>query len=116
MKKVQPDIVNVSRFFPRPGTRAEKMERFDDQEVNYRSQKLTELVRKLSLERNIRWLNWEGEVFVDEKGKNSSWIGRNFAYKPIAIRSNYDLFGKFVRIKVVKAYSTYLEAEVINES
>jgi len=66
------------------------------------------------LERNREWVGWEGEVLVDEVGKISgSWIGRNFAYKPIVVQSNSDLLGKIVKVKVVKAFSTYLKGELI---
>jgi len=113
VEDVQPDVVNVSKFFPRPNTPAEKMKHLDVNEVKDRSLRLTKLVRKIAFNKNEKWLKWEGKVLVDEKGKDSSWIGRNFAYKPIVIKSNENLFGRFVRAKIVKAYSTYLEAEVI---
>jgi tRNA A37 methylthiotransferase MiaB len=61
-------------------------------------------------------LNWRGEVLVDGKGKGSSWIGRNFAYKPIVIKIDNNLLGRFISAKVVKASSTYLEAEIISQS
>jgi tRNA A37 methylthiotransferase MiaB len=61
------------------------------------------------LERNQRWIGWTGEVLVDEKGKVAgSWIGRNFAYKPVTVKSSENLLGKTLRVKVVKAFSTYL--------
>jgi len=113
VEETQPDIVNISKFFARPNTPAEKMAQLDTGEVAERSRKLTELVRKISLKRNQRWLNWQGEIIVDEKGKGSSWIGRNFAYKPIVIKSNENLLGRFIQAQIVEAYSTYLEAEVI---
>jgi len=47
---------------------------------------------------------------VDEKGKvEGSWVGRNFAYKPIAIKSNDDLLGKTLKVKVVETLGTYLK-------
>ncbi|MCW4021436.1 MAG: radical SAM protein, partial [Candidatus Bathyarchaeota archaeon] len=112
VEKVQPDIVNISKFHPRPNTPAERMEQIDASEVKTRSRKLTKTVKKVSFNRNRRWLNWEGEILVDEKGKDSSWIGRNFAYKPIVIRNGGNLIGRFLRVRVVEAFSTYLEAEI----
>jgi MiaB-like tRNA modifying enzyme len=112
VEEVQPDIVNISKFFSRPHTPAGLMEPIDANEVKDRSRRLTKIARKTSLDRNRTWLNWEGQVFIDEKGRDSSWIGRNFAYKPIAIRSNEYLSGRFIQAKVVEAHPTYLEAEV----
>jgi threonylcarbamoyladenosine tRNA methylthiotransferase CDKAL1 len=113
---VKPDVVNVSKFFPRPRTLAEKMTlRVSASDVKERSKRLTDLVRRISSERNAAWMKWTGKILVDEKGKQSgSWIGRNFAYKPTVIKSeNESLIGKFVNIHVVKTFQTYLEAEIL---
>jgi tRNA A37 methylthiotransferase MiaB len=113
IKEVQPDIVNISKFFPRPRTPAEKMSQIDVLEIKARSRALAMLVRQVSLERNRRWLGWAGKILVDEKGKGRSWVGRNFAYKPVVVKSGRKLLGKFLNIKVVKVFSTYLEAEIM---
>jgi len=112
IKEVKPDIVNISRFFPRPNTPAEKMRQLNVKVIKSRSRRLSGIVRKISLERNREWIGWEGEILVDEKGKGLSWIGRNIAYKPIVIKSRENLMGRFLRVKVTKAFPTYLEAEV----
>ena len=113
VEEVKPDIVNISRFFPRPSTPAERMEQVDVEEVKGRSRVLTSLVKKLALEKNGKWVGWTGEILVDEKGKGQSWIGRNFAYKPIVIKDNNGLLGRFMNIRITRALSTYLEAETV---
>jgi len=115
IEETQPDIVNTSKFFPRPHTTAEKMKQHVPlREVSERSKKIAKLSKKISLEKNKEWINWKGEILVDEKGKiPNSWIGRNFAYKPIVVKSNDDLLGKFVNARVVKAFETYLEAKIL---
>jgi MiaB-like tRNA modifying enzyme len=113
VKETQPDIVNVSRFFPRPGTPAKKMEQLSHLVVKERSGKMASLAGEFSLERNRGWLGWEGRVLVDEVGKEAgSWVGRNFAYKPVVLRGDEDLFGRFVDVRVVRTFPTYLEAEM----
>jgi len=70
----------------------------------------------VALERNKRWVGWTGEILVDEVGKISgSWIGRNFAYKPIAVKS-VKLLGKTLQAKVKRAFSTHLEAEIVEQN
>ncbi len=115
VEEVKPDTVNISKFFPRPNTPAEKMRQHDAGGVKARSTELTRIVRRITFEQNERWLGWKGEILIDEKGRGASWIGRNFAYKPIVIKGNEDLLGKFVQAKVVKAFSTYLVAELACE-
>ncbi len=74
----------------------------------------TALAKKISLERNDLWLGWKGEILVDEIGKTpGSLVGRNFAYKPIAINGTNELLGKTVTVRVVKAFPTYLAGDVL---
>ncbi len=116
IEQVKPDIVNVSKFFSRPGTSAEKMESIvSASNVTERSKRLAELVRRISAEKNRAWMNWTGKILIDEKGKQpDSWIGRNFAYKPIVIKSKDEtLFGKFLNVRVVETFQTYLEAVIV---
>jgi len=117
IKEVNPDVVNISKFFARPRTAAENMNpKVPHAEVSERSRRMTHLVRRISLEKNRAWLNWKGRVFIDEHGKQpGTFIGRNFAYKPIVVKSESEsLFGTFVDVRVTKAFQTYLEAEIIN--
>jgi MiaB-like tRNA modifying enzyme len=115
IEKVKPDIVNVSKFYVRPHTTAAKMhgEFVKLGEIKRRSTAAATLVKRISLERNQHWNGWNGEILIDEKGKiPNSWIGRNYAYKPIAIKSNENLLGKTLRVKIVKAFSTYLSGTI----
>jgi MiaB-like tRNA modifying enzyme len=115
IKEVKPDIVNVSKFFARPGTIAAEMsDSVPKPEIKRRSAIAAELARTIAFEQNQRWIGWSGEIFVDEVGKASgSWVGRNFAYKPIIVKNRDNLLGKTVKVKVVRAFSTYLEAEKV---
>ncbi|MCX8154168.1 MAG: tRNA (N(6)-L-threonylcarbamoyladenosine(37)-C(2))-methylthiotransferase [Candidatus Bathyarchaeota archaeon] len=112
---VKPDVVNVSKFFPRPRTAAAAMQDafVDAAEVKWRSAEAAKLVKRIALEQNQRWIGWAGEVLVDEKGKvPGSWIGRNFAYKPVVIKSQENLLGKTLRVKITKAFFTHLMGEL----
>ncbi|MFB0501388.1 MAG: tRNA (N(6)-L-threonylcarbamoyladenosine(37)-C(2))-methylthiotransferase [Candidatus Bathyarchaeia archaeon] len=115
IKEVQPDIINISKFFPRPHTSAGKMKPFvHPREVKERSRRLAELSKRVSLERNRTWMDWEGRILVDEVGKKvSSWVGRNFVYKPVVVKTGEVLFGRFLAVRVVRVFSTYLEAEIV---
>ena len=118
IENVQPGIVNVSKFFARPKTTAADMHEdfVSSQEIKRRSGLTAKLTKEVASERNQRWVGWTGEVLVDEVGKVSgSWIGRNFAYKPIVLKNSGsdDLIGKIFHVKIVKAFGTYLEGKII---
>jgi MiaB-like tRNA modifying enzyme len=114
--EVKPDIVNVSKFFARPRTAAAEMQEafMPFQEIKRRSSLAAKLAREVAFERNQRWVGWMGEIFVDEVGKISgSWVGRNFAYKPIVVKSGDNLLSRVLSVKVFRAFSTHLEGEII---
>jgi MiaB-like tRNA modifying enzyme len=110
IKKVRPDIVNISKFGARPKTEAAKMQQLDRKIINERSEILHRLVKQISLENNKKWIGWKGEVFVDEK-ISDGFVGRNFAYKPVVIKTNENIFGKFVNVEVINATSNCLIAK-----
>ncbi len=115
IEKIKPDIVNISKFFSRPRTAAEKMKpKIPPKEVTARSKRAANLVRKTSLEKNRAWMNWQGRILIDERGKQpGTLIGRNFAYKPVVVkRLDNRLLGNFVDVCVTKTFQTYLEAEI----
>jgi threonylcarbamoyladenosine tRNA methylthiotransferase CDKAL1 len=116
LSEVKPDVVNVSKFFARPKTAAAQMRDglVELGEIKRRSTVTAELAKRVSLERNQRWVGWSGEVLVDEKGKmEGSWVGRNFAYKPVAIKSTDNLLGKTLKVKVFEASATYLKGTLV---
>jgi threonylcarbamoyladenosine tRNA methylthiotransferase CDKAL1 len=111
LREVQPDVVNISKFFARPKTEAWEMRReaVDKTEIKQRSAETAKLAKEISLERSQRWVGWSGEILVDERGKVAgTWVGRNFAYKPVAVRSDADLLGKTLRVNVLRAFGTHL--------
>jgi threonylcarbamoyladenosine tRNA methylthiotransferase CDKAL1 len=116
IEEVKPDVLNVSKFFARPRTIAAQMREdfVPFPEIRLRSSRVAELARKVAFERNQHWVGWTGEIFVDEVGKvSNSWVGRNFGYKPVAVKCADDLFGKTLRVKAVRAFSTHLGGEIV---
>jgi MiaB-like tRNA modifying enzyme len=106
LKEIKPDIVNLSKFGARPGTLASKMEQIDRKIIKERSKKLHEIIKKITLKRNKKWIGWEGKVLIDEKTEKG-FQGRNYAYKPIAVEGNFKL-GDFVNVRIVDVKSNYL--------
>jgi len=114
IEESKPDIVNISRFFPRPHTPAAEMDQLPPAEVKNRSRRLSKTVKRISYERNRLWLGWEGRVLVDEKGERDTWVGRNFAYKPVVIECEENFLGESVDVHVTEAFPTYLRAEILD--
>lgn len=110
IKDVKPDIVNISKFGARPGTKAKKMEQLSVKIINNRSKKLSKIVKRIQLKKNENWIGWEGNVLIDET-RYKNVIGRNFAYKPVILKNAKP--GEFKRVKIKSVSSTSLFAEIL---
>lgn len=113
IKEIKPAILNISRFWLRPGTEAEKLEQLPGGETKERSSLINSAFDWIAFEQNKKWKNWQGKILIDEKGKDNSFVGRNYAYKPIVIKSNEDLLGQFVNVKVNEITKFDLRGEIV---
>ncbi len=113
MREVRFDIVNISRYAAREGTLANRMKAVAGGVSKRRSTEMTKAADEISLELNKRWLGWEGTIIVDEEGKNGSWVGRNYCYKPVVVKTMKHLLGRTVRVKVEQATSHYLIGKMV---
>jgi len=112
LKETTPDVVNISRYSRRPGTVAAEMPQIDVTEVKRRSKQATELINKISLENNKKWVGWKGDVLFDEN-LDGQIKGRNFAYKPIFINEVAEI-GQICTVKVVDATVHSLIGEIVS--
>ncbi|MEM5830695.1 MAG: tRNA (N(6)-L-threonylcarbamoyladenosine(37)-C(2))-methylthiotransferase [Candidatus Aenigmatarchaeota archaeon] len=110
IKELKPDVVNLSKFSPRPNTYAAKLKQLHSKIIDERSKILHNLIREITLENNKKWLNWKGEVLVDEKIEDG-YIARNIYYKPIFLKDAN--FGDFTNVKITNIYSNFLVGEII---
>ena len=114
IKETKPDFVNVSKFGVRPGTEAEKMEKVDSETIKKRSRELSDLVDKISLEKNREWIGKKCKILVTETGKNKNqYIGRNESYKSVLIETEKNILGKIVTVRVTGAKKSHLTGEII---
>jgi tRNA A37 methylthiotransferase MiaB len=111
---LKPDVLNISKFGLRPGTEAEKMKQVTGKEIKSRSSELSALWKKISSEKNEKWVNWEGEVLLDEYGYGSTMVGRNQSYKAVVIKTSSEL-GSTIRVRVDEALQGYLKGVEIKK-
>jgi MiaB-like tRNA modifying enzyme len=114
IERVEPDIVNISRYGARPGTEAAKWKgmRVSSQVTKERSERLHAIAKRIAKKRNSLWQGWQGEIIVDEMGKVVQ--GRNYAYKPVVL-SNADRvsLGDRKRVQVYDFSNFSLKARII---
>ena len=82
--------------------------------VKHRSRVLTDIFHNISKLQNERWVGWQGEILIDEKGKELlQWIGRNNSYKQIIVEGEFKL-GDKLKVEIVKAETFDLRGKVLN--
>ncbi len=101
IEETRPDIINLSRYSARPGTKAALLDQIDVSEIKKRSKQVFEMSNKIVLERNREWIGWKGEVLFDES-VDGTVKGRNYAYKPVVVEEKVEL-GKKVMVKITEA-------------
>ncbi|NIO22565.1 MAG: tRNA (N(6)-L-threonylcarbamoyladenosine(37)-C(2))-methylthiotransferase [Candidatus Aenigmarchaeota archaeon] len=115
IKRIKPDIVNISKFSPRPKTAASRMRRVDNKVVKGRSKLMAEIVKETGFERNKKLIGNECPVLVNEKGKRKNqFMGRNESYKPVILTDRKNLMGKLLRVRITSAGRTYLTGEILD--
>lgn len=112
IKEIKPDVLNISKFIARPRTEAYNLEQLPGGEVKSRSRLLTGIFHNIARMQNEKWMGWEGDILIDEKGKDKSFIGRNFAYKPIIIKGNFKS-GDVVNVRIRAITSFDLRGNII---
>ena len=102
--------MNISRYAAREGTVAAKMKQISTNTLKQRSRIMTSLYRQIAYENNKKWMGWHGKILIDEKGKNDSWIGRNYCYKPVVVKGDFRL-GDEIDVEIADFTSFDLRGE-----
>ncbi len=113
IRRVRPDIVNVTRFSPRDGTPAATMPgRIVGWKVKDRSRRLTRLRFQISRDGNERFVGREVDVLVTEPGKPGTVLARTPEYRQVVLREPATI-GEFLRVKIDGARATDLSGHVL---
>lgn len=107
-----PDKIHVSRFSPRPHTKAAAMPQILEPIKKKRSKIMTELSFKIGLERNIQLIGKTRKALPLEKGKKGSIKARLKNYKIVIIREPSIKLGKWIKVKITKATPIQLEGKI----
>ena len=108
IRRLRPDIVNVTRFSPRPGTKAAAQAgAVVGRIAKRRSRELTTARFEVSQEINEGFVGRSMTALATERGRESSTVLRNDAYKQIVVKEEAPL-RRFYEVTIVEATPTYL--------
>lgn len=112
IKEIRPEVLNISRYWPRPGTDAAKMPgKLHGRITKERSRALTKLWKNMAIRNGERWIGWKGKILVDEHGKGGDMVGRNYSYKPVAFPGEAEI-GEFVDVTIDDTGIGYLQGHI----
>jgi len=106
LEHLKPDIVNISRYGDRPKTLASRMyPKIHSGIAKKRSIEVTRLVRKISLEKNRKYIGKIIPVITLEKdgvlGDKCRLLGRTKNYKLVSLTTDeYNVMGTWVKAKI----------------
>lgn len=115
IKEIKPEILNISKFWPRKKTPASKLKMISPRIRIERAAKLSRLHLEICNENQKKFIDWQGKVLVDQKGFDNTYLARNKEYKLFAVHSKEKILGKTINIKVKKIMPHYLIGEIIED-
>jgi threonylcarbamoyladenosine tRNA methylthiotransferase CDKAL1 len=117
IKKIKPETLNISRFWPRPFTFAENFKKtVSEGVIKKRIIKLSNLHKDLCKKKNKKYINKQFFVLVDKKGLSkfpNTYLARDENYRLFTIKSNKNILGEYIKVKVKKINSHYLISEPV---
>lgn len=116
LKETRPTVCNITRFVPRPHTKAFEMESTDkvpDAIKHKRSAALAEAFQEIALQNNSLWIGYEGNVVTEKQGhRRATTIARNEAYSPVALQGDFEP-GTKLKVRITGAETFALLATPI---
>ena len=111
LNETKPDVINFTRYWAMNGTRAAKLEQLDRKIASRRAAEVQKLHLEISLENNKKYEGRELVVFVNEQ-EGTNCLARDENYRLVVIRTEKNILGKKLKVKITKAFSHYLLAEI----
>lgn len=114
MKHIKFEKVHVFPYSIRSGTKAEKMEgHLDNGEKNRRAKIMIDLADKIRKEYFESIIGQTKEVLVEKRMKNGYYSGYTTNYTPVVIKTESDISGKLVMVKLIEIYEDSVISELV---
>ncbi len=102
-KNIKYDLAYINKYSTRHGTAAAKLaDNVTIEEKKRREKILTAILKQTALENNKKYIGRRVGVLIDSE-KNGRLFGKTKEYKTIETKSNKNLVGKFVKLKIIDA-------------
>lgn len=113
--KYRPEKVNISRYSPRPHTKAFSCRNLDSRIPAHRSHVLHKVCQRVKLESKQELIGWKGRVFASKYTKIGDIMTRTDSYRPIVISSPELLPGQYANVEIIDTKPGYFLGKIIEE-
>jgi len=113
VRQYKPDKVNISKYSPRPGTKAFLLRNLDSRILTARSRELTTITDDIKQETKNQRIGKTEDVFISKYGKESGVLARTADYKPVVLNEEGLRPGMSAKIRIVEATPGYFIGELI---
>lgn len=112
IEKTKPEIINITRFSPRPFTPDFNAKLPPSNLVKRWTRQYSDIHKRLLENRYSSLVGKEENVFINERGKPGTSVGRDESYRPVVIRGDFPLYKK-IEVEIVENAETYLIGKVL---
>ncbi len=103
IEEIKFEMAYVSRYSERPGTKASKLkDNVPLEEKKRRERILNKIIEETSFNKNKKYLGKKLKVLITSS-KKGYYFGKTENYKSVKVFSEEDIFGKFIKVKIIEA-------------
>ncbi|MFH2023719.1 MAG: tRNA (N(6)-L-threonylcarbamoyladenosine(37)-C(2))-methylthiotransferase [Candidatus Micrarchaeota archaeon] len=106
LETIRPEVVNISKFSPRPGTKAKELKQLHNDIIKSRTLELVAFVRKMSVQICSRSIGKTYQVLITEK--QGDFTGRNINYMQVVVKDFKGQLGDLINVKIIDAGHGFL--------
>ncbi len=114
VEKYRPEKVNISRYSPRPHTKAFSFRNLDSRISVQRSHELHKVCEQIKLESKQEMIGWKGRAFVSKYTEMGDVLTRTDSYRPVVISGSNLKPGQYANVEIVIAKPGYFLGKLIS--
>jgi len=113
VKKYRPEKINISRYSPRPHTRAFSFRNLDSRISVQRSHRLHKVCEQIKIESKNEMIGWKGRGFVSKYTEIGDVLTRTDSYRPVVVSGSDLKPGEYAEVEITGAKPGYFLGRII---
>ena len=115
VQKYRPEKVNISRYSPRPHTKAFSFRNLDSRISVQRSHELHKVCEQVKLGSKKAMIGWKGRAFVSKYTEMGDVLTRTDSYRPVVISGSNLKPGQYADVEIVSAKPGYFFGKLVEK-